>query len=1240
MDTAQFDSAAKQVSASAKTWTKDFGRIGQQATDLGRTLTTSLTLPLVGLATGAAKAAIDFESSFAGVRKTVEATEPEFKALAQAFRDLSKEIPINVNELNKIGEAAGALGIPKQEILSFTKTIALLGVTTNLTSEQAADAIARIQNIFGAAGQDTDRLASTLVALGNAGASTETEIVEMGQRIAGAGHSIGLTQAQVLSFASTLASVGINAEAGGSAISRIFLKMNDAVMGGGSALTEFARVAGVSTAQFKKAFEEDAANATVLFINGLARLKSQGENTNATMEGMVGKNIILKDTLNRLTGAGDLLTTQLALGNKAWQDNTALTAEAEERFKTTASQLTLLWNRIKDVGITLGNALLPAIQTLVKWTGNLIPIIENMAQWFSNLPGPVQATGLALLGVVAAAGPALYMFGQLAFAAQSLTAVFATNGIAMMSFRGIAAGLSAPLTSLFSVFGSGATAVTVLGRAFTVLMGPVGWIIGGASALLSVSGTWDELFRILKAGATIVYNIASAIGSFALGVIQWFGEITGLTEIVTGAFRVFSAVLKIVAEDIAWFMGKLATVMEGIAAVTGGIDREMAKIDVASPFKKLIESGLAPAIKSTDYLTEAQDKQAKSASALGAAQEKSAKEIAKAKKDAEKAAREHEQAIEKEKQALSALGLVTEEEVNEKIYELTQLQEAATRKGVPLVSSLKAQETVLKALAAKAKESGVEFAHLTQLIQELDRQIRELSPTPQALSVKMGLPAVISGLQSVSLETSKAAIDAGFVTDAYHAFGMKTPAELDAVARAARQHYEDLRDSGTATTDQLSEAWEQVLEAEKRGRKESVSVWKVWGKELIAIGQNAVRGLAASLLGMSGQTAQEHQRAAEEAQYTFEETTAKAQETFNETTQAAHDSYEEQVAAANEAYEEIVKKNFERLDEMKADESVTEQQILEATKAFHEQQREAENDRDRKLNEAHDKFLGDVKAAEDTMNGEIERSHQEMLDAKEAASHRWKDNLKDIWRELKESFKSVLVDMLSSFINDFLGGMIRGIIGANLGQTLARSLIGWATGSGSVIPGVIDVATGTGVGTGVTAAGVATGVGVAVATPIAAYAIYWMASEWLKALFGEHYTPDPTTEEQLQWLIDYFGPDSNQVKDFVDGLGAQQGGVSPDAGDTMPGVPSFSMGTRGQYMDFGSGTLAMLHGREKITPEGADIDDSVWGRDYVMMLDGEPVGRLVARHRSTHEELSRGIALNTYGLGTAVRQAI
>jgi TP901 family phage tail tape measure protein len=393
---------------------KAMNDLGRTATAAGGALTAGITVPLAAAATVSVKAAMDFESSFAGVRKTVDATEKEFSELSAGFRKMATEIPVSVNELNKIGEAAGQLGIKKDDIVQFTRTMALLGETTNLTSDQAATATANIQNIFGAAGKDVDRFGATLVALGNAGASTEQDIIEMAKRIAGTGHLVGLTQAQVLSFASALSSVGINAEAGGSAISRVFLKINNAVADGGKSLDEFARVAGMNSAAFKKAFQEDAAGAMVSFISGLGRLKAEGENVNATIEGVVGKNIILKDTLLRASGAGDLLTQTLELGNKAWQENSALVKEAEQRHRTFESQMKLLWGTVNDVAITLGAVLIPIILNVLEGLKPVIAVVAQLAEWFSELPVPIQTVAVVVLALVAAIGPLLLAFGFLA----------------------------------------------------------------------------------------------------------------------------------------------------------------------------------------------------------------------------------------------------------------------------------------------------------------------------------------------------------------------------------------------------------------------------------------------------------------------------------------------------------------------------------------------------------------------------------------------------------------------------------------------------------------------------------------------------------------------------------------------------------------------------------------------------------------------------------------------------------
>src|SRR5699024_8069405 len=199
---------------------------------------------------GVVAQAASFEDAFAGVRKTVDATGDQFDALAKGIRDMSKELPMPSEEIAGIAEVAGQLGIKTEDIMQFTRVMADLGVATNMSSEEAATSLARFANITGMAMDDVDRLGSTIVHLGNNLATTESEIVNMGLRLAGAGNQIGLTEDQILSFAGALSSVGISAEAGGTAFSRVMLEMNTAVINGGKELEKFADIAGASTGDF------------------------------------------------------------------------------------------------------------------------------------------------------------------------------------------------------------------------------------------------------------------------------------------------------------------------------------------------------------------------------------------------------------------------------------------------------------------------------------------------------------------------------------------------------------------------------------------------------------------------------------------------------------------------------------------------------------------------------------------------------------------------------------------------------------------------------------------------------------------------------------------------------------------------------------------------------------------------------------------------------------------------------
>lgn len=368
----------RQLKTFDKLTTNTQKALGRTADNLGRLATVGLAATAAGFI-GVVKAAADYESAFAGVRKTVEATEPELSALSDAIRRMAREMPIAATELAALGEAGGALGIATEDLEEFIRVTALLGVTTDLTSEQAAESLGVLSNVLKLTGEDYDNFASTLVALGNAGASTESAIIQVAQRMGAAGELIGLTTEQVLGFASAAASLDPSSiEASGSALQKFFIDTTKSVAAAGDELDIFAKTAGTSSKQFARDFEENAGAALQDFLAGLGELDKAAQLR--ILEDLGFNDSRITRVLLGLANNTRLVTEQMNLANKSWAENSALGKEAAERFKTFDSQMVVLKNNLKDVAIVIGTALLP----------KLTPLIQRLTQFLIANQGKIE----------------------------------------------------------------------------------------------------------------------------------------------------------------------------------------------------------------------------------------------------------------------------------------------------------------------------------------------------------------------------------------------------------------------------------------------------------------------------------------------------------------------------------------------------------------------------------------------------------------------------------------------------------------------------------------------------------------------------------------------------------------------------------------------------------------------------------------------------------------------------------
>lgn len=533
----------KELGNDFESTSKKIKSAGQDIKNVGQSLTIGVTAPIVGVGYAAGKASIDFETAFAGVKKTINATTEEFAGLRQGIRDMAQDIPVTVEEISHVEEAAGQLGISKSHIEDFSKVMVEMGVATNLASDTAATELAKIANITQMPQTEFDRLGSTIVRLGNNMATTEADIVAMDLRLAGAGHTIGLTNAQTLGFSAALSSVGIEAEAGGSAFSKLMVDMASATASGGKQLNNLAIVSGMTSAQFKKSFKEDAAGTITTFIDGLGKMQKSGQNVFGVLDTLGMSEVRMRDALLRAAGAGDLFGKALDNANKGWVENNALQKEAEQRFATSASQLQIMKNKLNDVGITLGDVLVPALLTAMNDAEPLFNLVKDGANWFAGLPKPIQTTVIAIAGITAVAGPATVALGFLTVGVGSLgTALALVTGPIGLVAAGVAV-LGASGAVLIANWDKIGVAGRSLVKAILDSLGPIGMMASSVVKLgaagIELARNWDEVkVKMAAIFEGIAYHVKTAMNDVIIfvsdAIYKVINSFSKLTEFIPG----------------------------------------------------------------------------------------------------------------------------------------------------------------------------------------------------------------------------------------------------------------------------------------------------------------------------------------------------------------------------------------------------------------------------------------------------------------------------------------------------------------------------------------------------------------------------------------------------------------------------------------------------------------------------------------------------------------------------------
>ena len=533
----EIKATTEQLARMQSAWTKAgdtltaFGAkcasVSTAMTKTGKALTASVTTPILALGTAAVKASVEYESAFASVRKTVDATEAEYEELSDSVKQMSTEVATSASEIAEVMANAGQLGIGKDYLVDFTRTMIDLGNSTDIAADEAATAIAQFANVTRMAQTDFGRFGSALVDLGNNYATTESAVMNMASNLAAAGSQVGLSQAQILGFATALSSVGLEAQAGGTAFSKAMIQMQVAVETGNDSLKDFAKVAGMTTDEFTNLWKADPAGAIEKFIVGLSQMDEAGISAIVTLQDMGFTEVRLRDTLLRATNATELFSSAQETATQAWEENVALTNEASKRYATTESKLKNLKNTAVMAAQQIGDDLNPMVQRLIDGANGLL-------EKFMALDAGQRQLIIKIAAVAAAAGPVILIFSK-------ITSVVGTVSSALGKFCSSVAAAGGGVKGLFSMISSGPAIWIALAVAAVAATVAIADFVSGArearEALKAMNETAEEW---KNTAAETFYGKSEGLSAFGMSKSDFTRSTENAQDWVDGLVKVWT----------------------------------------------------------------------------------------------------------------------------------------------------------------------------------------------------------------------------------------------------------------------------------------------------------------------------------------------------------------------------------------------------------------------------------------------------------------------------------------------------------------------------------------------------------------------------------------------------------------------------------------------------------------------------------------------------------------------------
>ncbi len=343
-----------------------------------------------GYAIGRAlKPVIEFEESFADVRKVVDDSDENLNLLKDDLLHLSTVIPMTGTELTRITAAAGQSNIVgRKALIDFTTTASKMGIAFDISAEEAGRAMAEIKNNCHLSQPEVEKLGDAMNYLTNKTAANAPDLVEYMRRVGSIGKIAGLSGEKVAALGTAFIATGSAPEVAARASNALIMKLSN-VSGESDKVQEAFSRLGYNPRQLERRMLKNPQQTIMDFLERVSKSK----NKLAVLSETIGSGFA-DDIAKLITGLDDYKRA-LNLVSKESDYAGSMEKEFEARSKTTANALQLLKNQSAVAANNLGEVFLPQIVAGAQFLGIYI---GKFAAWAQQNPETVKIIGNIIAG--------------------------------------------------------------------------------------------------------------------------------------------------------------------------------------------------------------------------------------------------------------------------------------------------------------------------------------------------------------------------------------------------------------------------------------------------------------------------------------------------------------------------------------------------------------------------------------------------------------------------------------------------------------------------------------------------------------------------------------------------------------------------------------------------------------------------------------------------------------------------